>query len=666
MKKYFFYTDPTKVKNQTLDQAFGPAGSAGGKDKYRITNLHIKKANTKPPVIAVCDGMICVQEDGPTTYSIILKPNYQPPFDFPFIKYFIYKGVKKDSIVNGTSIDFSKKTDTPFIEDIYNSWKPELTNTSPITNSKDVLGLAYDASVSHTIDSNPTFIFKDDQPIDNFFYYPNENFQLPSVKAGDKIGEFATEFGFEIVLERLGYEPKIELARTFKNFIEVDTITDPLNDNNTWQVDDADYFLHWHAKEECLNYIDPCAFYGSFCRSKVFYMSGANKTKLNTPQEIYNDVLDKFKNKNKVYLNIKEDSGFSFNFFRKYSPNIRFSLDENANLSQNSFNFYGSGWPIFIINNDSIPPSYYKKSIKARVSLPIGENTNPLVYMSSGYVKSFKKKKAKHRFQLHVTTTGQTNLKEVNFLIPLSLLDEVISIYVGLKYFERYNANKDHSNSTKLLPNIIYNIDNLYRPHSLNLRPIRNNVSVKAIVYREEVLVSYSTVNGDELFVGNPGIAEDANNIYFFITPTFDLTIHKKQFFYRLTNFYVSENKSIITELIDRVIYSNNTKTTIDKRKYAFEGRLYDTIEAKSDFFNSNLAFRSKLLGSVIAISKSEYNNLISIPSEFFSFLNVKLSVKNRNITKTSLGITKAEINSYRKIQLRDINSTQITLIKKN
>ena len=155
-REYFFYTDPTKVKPQVDGQQFGPSQEGDPSlpetdslrfDKYQITNLHYVKDGESALAIAICNGTIRLQEDSPTTYSIILKPNYQPPFDFPYVKYFIYKGVKLHSIVKGTSIKFSKRNEIPFIKDIYDSWKDQEKPTTNITDSKNALGLVYKAGV---------------------------------------------------------------------------------------------------------------------------------------------------------------------------------------------------------------------------------------------------------------------------------------------------------------------------------------------------------------------------------------------------------------------------------------------------------------------------------------------------------------------------------------
>jgi hypothetical protein len=48
------------------------------------------------------------------------------------------------------------------------------------------------------------------------------NFHFPSVRGGWIIGKFApAEFGITIITERIGYNPKIKLARETESFIEV-------------------------------------------------------------------------------------------------------------------------------------------------------------------------------------------------------------------------------------------------------------------------------------------------------------------------------------------------------------------------------------------------------------------------------------------------------------
>jgi len=515
LRRYFFYTDPDKLPpSQAADQAFGPAGTSGGDDLYRITNLHTA---TDAPAIAVCDGIICVQDDDVGTFSIILKPNYQPPFDFPFIKYFIYKGIKKSSLVTSNSVKFANKNSIPFIKRIDESWENPLPDSTanPKSDSKEVLGLVYKAGSNFDVDGTSKAIFEVTDPIDNFFYYPNTKFTLPLVRAGEKIGEFAGTFGFEIVLERLGYEPKIELARTKTNYIRVTALT-----GSNYAPDDADYFKHWHDKEECLNYIDPCAFYGSFSSAKVFYYyptKNNKRGKCNTPEEIYNSLLNHFYNKNTVYLDVRNDYNYSFNYFKNYGYDLKL-LDDSDELVVNTIE---NLWPISTFSLDVVGTyGNVKKGFwKIALSLPLGDNNVPLVYLSKAYVKNYRRLKRKHRFQHPSKIFDQT----AGFIGPVILYfsivddggtDKFISNYYRINY---YDQDRDHSNSS-LAPSKAHYLDGLFRPLDLVQNLAIKENDFRFTIWHEEALVNL-TEYGGPAYIASIGIAEDPYHITLFAFP---------------------------------------------------------------------------------------------------------------------------------------------------
>jgi hypothetical protein len=86
--KFFFFTDPSLLDPQTAAQAFGPAGTADGKDQFRVTDLHTSSA-ADIPAVAICDGILCAQEDTQGTLTLILKPSETPPFESAVVSSFI-------------------------------------------------------------------------------------------------------------------------------------------------------------------------------------------------------------------------------------------------------------------------------------------------------------------------------------------------------------------------------------------------------------------------------------------------------------------------------------------------------------------------------------------------------------------------------------------------
>ena len=522
MNRFFFYTDPAKLPDldepngQKSHEAFGPAGSDGGYDKYRITNIHTAD---NCPVIAVCDGLICVQPDDNVdgdTVSIVLKPNSQPPFDFPYIKYFIYKGVKRSSLVDSNN-QLLDESGIYFLQNIHDQWAAQ--NGNDLTGSGHALGLGYDKDVTFDVEGNPTPIFTDDDPVDHFFYYPDPNIQLPLVRAGEKIAEFSGTFGFEIVLERLGYEPAIRLARTFENFIEVASIDDPLNEQNTWEPDDAEYFIHWHQKEECLNYIDPCAFYGSFYGSKVFAMENGGREKYKK-EEIYNKILKKFVNKNRVYLDIRNDFGFSFNYFKNYGFKVKFVDSENL---QNAIEITTNrnNWPITYLIFSEIPGEHKKELYKASLKLPKGDVGKPAVYLSKAIAKKLGRQKRKFKVPEVTASPIEDYLTEllVSFItIDINGQPEFVSNYYRINY---YDKGWIPANPPPLLkPDKTNYLNGIFRPLKMRLGINFKENKFRQKLFREEALVNLFG-NGGPVYSSHLGIAEDAEHITFFAFPDY-------------------------------------------------------------------------------------------------------------------------------------------------
>ncbi len=677
MNKYFFYTDPTKVEAQNSGQEFGPAGTAGGKDKYRITNLHTIKTGDNALAIVVCDGMICIQEDDSGTYSIILMPNYQPPFDFPFIKYFIYKGIKRESLVKTGTTEIADGASIPFLKTIRDDIEHWTDPDNDITKSDEILGLKYTSPFPYVINNNSNDLFADDQPLDNFFYYPSPDFQLPTVKAGEKIGEFDTEFGFEIVLERLGYEPQIKLARTKVNYIEVDAIDNPLNEarhssGKTWAVDDADYFLHWHEKEQCLNYIDPCAFYGSFCGTKVFYFDPSKtskRTKCNSPEEIYNDILDKigFWNKNKIYLDIRNDYGYSLNYYKDYGESIAF-FNKDDNEQNVSFKTTKGKWSIscFEISMVNIAGNIKrKKFFNTQLALPNNNNNVPLVYLSKAYVKNFRRLRRKHRVQTPSKTLSTDFLEpiELTFITVKDGTDKFISNYYKLNL---YDKNRTASNATinpPLTPSKEYYLNGLFRPLDLKQNSIIRDDSFRYTIWHEELLVDQTEYGGPQ-FIAQVGIAEDEHHITLFAFPYYfvhgGFTNVTPDAFTTFATQSKESNKMFLQEIFD--LFTNKELRKQEIKNTELDNTLteLDTVVVQhSPFHFLENAFRARENPEdyvFIMFDKVEYKTILTslinhtgLPRDLPIFLQkdtIVQEVDDKNMSYAKIAIEASRLNN--------------------
>jgi hypothetical protein len=505
-QKFYFFTDPPLLSAQTPAQAYGPLSSTS----FRVTSNNSTSAAAVAPIIAVCDGMICVQKISASNYSIILKPKQQPPLGLPPIKYFIYKGVDPTSLVSGNSIFAS--ADVPFTERVNAAWDSK-GGANPFSNSAGSLGLAFAANTT-----NPG-AFEDDMPIDNFFYRPNPDFQLPEVKAGEKIGSFASatvEIGFEIVLEKLGHIETIGSARSAETVITV-----PGVGLTSATPDNYDHFLHWHQKETSLAYIDPCAFFGSFSENKVFIKSAAPEIKCDSAQEIYNTILKRFENKHKIYIDIRNDYGQSLNYFKDYDFDITLENVAGSTVALST----ATSWPQYRCElSDAATAGEVKGSFfYTGLRLPKGQNNVPLVYLSRAFVKQHKKLKQKDKVQ-HPSRVVNGALEPFIAPVKLSLplikdgsgADQFCCGYFKINYYD-YDRSQQPTLSS-LAPSKEFYLNGLFRPLDMTQTILQAEGDLHFTIWHEEVLVSMVQFGGP-IYIANIGIAKDAHHTTFFAFP---------------------------------------------------------------------------------------------------------------------------------------------------
>jgi hypothetical protein len=425
---HYFFTDISRLSSQTTGSEFGPAGvtSSPIHDKYRVTSLHKASANTL--AYAVCKSILFVQENSSNAnlVNIVLKPLEQPPFNLPKVKFYIYKGVKKSSLIDGNNI----ATDTDLYDSIILDYAA--LNTGATTAPKEILGIT--ASVL-TTDS-----------ISSVFNEANFDHQLPVVKAGDSIGMFDKDgFGFEIHLEAFGFEPTIAEARTNEN-----TILVPQLPSTPTQ---AEFFEHWHDKEVILNYLDPCAYWGGFFELGIKVFSGTTAA-LKKESNLVTEVLAKFTNKNKVYIDIRNEFNFSINYFKNYGISATNNTTDvkltKGSSAQTTVDYYGNNWPILILDGIGFGTTSTNHQVLG-ISLPCGngDNPEPIVYFSFArniVADSLIEFSHKEAFKLLTVNQNYTNI----FHLGLYWSTGVASSFVQIKYAKLLTDNLPSPISTQV------------------------------------------------------------------------------------------------------------------------------------------------------------------------------------------------------------------------
>lgn len=539
--RFYFFTDPTLLAPQTPAQAYGPVGtSSGGKDRFRVTDLHQRKSGSSAdvPAFAICGGLICAQADAGGTLSLILKPIEQPPFDFPFISYVIYKGIDPASLLisgnagSGGTIDTSKAADNELIDSAQKTWASNGNSGDP---TRECLGLHL-TPTSTAVDYPDLDLSKyaDAKAIDNLFYQGDTKFQLPLVRGGWRIGNFAAaRFGMEILVEHIGYRPKIALARKPENFIEVPS----LDSNSTYAPNDTTYFMHWHAKEECLNFVDPCAFWGSFFAARLRVWDGGNEDfNRKSGSDIYDDMIfggtggdqpgadGNFYNRNRAYLDIRNEHGHSINYYKADGRSIQLTLDAAADIDDSIVDYYASGWPSYWIDNASLPASATGDKAAVRLALPKTENTRPLLYVSAGYVETLERLKDPQRFIERPRRADQPFLEEAAIVVPLvssSGTAKVIACYQKLLCFKRTlvvdGAAAQFSDPDTLAPAHAIGRDYFFPLPTLDELPLGVQ-AVQFKTYDDQFYLDVRTQFGRGL-VARLAVGRDGNNVVLMMVP---------------------------------------------------------------------------------------------------------------------------------------------------
>lgn len=319
MENFFFFTDKPSWDNQ--DQSSQREFGAINENRYRLQSSHKFVSGNQNLAIATCKSLVLIQEaaGNPNLINIALKPINPVDWEYDGVAYFIYRGIKKDSIII-PNLD----TGTDFPEILAESpiaGAPDL-KTAVIENKQrlnediqdpDTLNdpaiprhLGYSYSASAAVDSDDYAL--DEVLLEQIFFNQTSDptFQLPIVEAGAIIGQFndTTHSGFEIIGDRIGFEATMGILRASEEHIL---------DISAYNDLQKKYY-----KEQVLNYFDAAAFYGNFVRNNrklyVFDVNAATYIEEVTVQ----DILQQFTNKNKIYIDIRHQTGYSYNYYDNF------------------------------------------------------------------------------------------------------------------------------------------------------------------------------------------------------------------------------------------------------------------------------------------------------------------------------------------------------------
>ena len=257
-KSHFFLEDG--VFTQVASQRFGAISA----DKFNTTSSITLNSSKK--VYSICQGtVLIVPQTGSTDkVNLVLKPFKQPIASIP-IKYFIYRGLKKNDFVTADNkIAGSASSGTEFAQHIWTEFN-QFYDTDNGGTAPDFLSRYIGYDDLGTIHANSTLIdsiyYKVTQynDLDQTEESPETAYELPTIprglvlseiNSGDEIGiDIVLNFGDYISLSDLDlFQFDLAYAKAPKPELDVTGITDD--------------FYKKRQKELATRFIDITAFYG--------------------------------------------------------------------------------------------------------------------------------------------------------------------------------------------------------------------------------------------------------------------------------------------------------------------------------------------------------------------------------------------------------------------
>lgn len=465
-----FFTEPSKLHPQVAADAFGP-DTTDVNNKYNISSKHIVPAIfTEAKIFACQDAMMLVRPQTGSTalVNIILKPIGNLEIPFTNVKYYIYRGVDRSSLVvdvpvdadhpSGVAITPNAGTPTQFISKYWKRWADFKTNTSqPALPDPLPISFGYDTATSGTKLVEELFNSAASSDI------TINDFQAIRISEGEWIANLlpAVNFEFEIITDTDHLTIDLAYVQAAKKNVDA---TGLLN----YELAVARESIE--TRDRVLNYVDPAAFFGMYYNAGLKIHNTydtVNFTNTTTSKQgdlLISDVLSSFLNKDAVYLDIRSERGYSYFHHRNYLSGG--SVLELKSESQATFNALGFGnvyWPLINLKSPPAPLVPIANGERIELKLMVLDNTKPLLYLlnpkllGSANTEFFIKED--RLININVGTGLPENLSQIVRLeVPKTAGAINVAHHIKLQYFRQEHSATPPASVFKS----VHYLDNVY------------------------------------------------------------------------------------------------------------------------------------------------------------------------------------------------------------
>lgn len=537
----YFFTEFENLNVQTnVDDAYGPV-SANPETQFRTTSKHQGTGSITPKAFAAVTGQVLVQQtSNPNLVNVILKPRYQGAVDFLDVKYFVYRGILKDQLIdsmneeqvaNGTNVFVNSIWDTQqkINQAIENADPGDSIDPGDVTDEPSSRSFGYHFVATSTQSWHTVKL--DNESIDDLFFDDVSNFKFPIINAGEEFGKFENgSIGFDIILKSVGTETTFGEVRGTENIISVTALGGTPTDLQKL----TDRSLRF----KILQFIDPAAFYGIQIYSGINAFDNAGTEAIyndGSTNNAYNSIISRFKNRNRLYIDIRNENGYSFNYYDNYTDtsenDIKLSFD--SGVAPASQKFGSDKWPIKIVENSAFEPGNNGSKNAVWISFPKGDNQQPLLYQdfATSYSRFPKVPKQKNKFLEIEIDAGNDYSDAIKFGVPnqegLSATT-LTAWYLRMTYIRRNMLGNVAVNT--MVPNGINGLDNVYP--LLDIVPWSTTANIKYVSGFQSRYIE----RDDFAFMGELGIAQESDRIVIYSVPedVYFTTGKKVSFFKRI------------------------------------------------------------------------------------------------------------------------------------
>lgn len=300
----------------------------------------------------------------PSLVNVILKPSAGLGINFPSVKYYIYRGLQMSSFFELDNVVPLAIDSSELIVKAWSQWELSKPLFGPDPGLPQPSELGFDSSQANAVSLDIVFANASSvNPID--------------VTEGEWIGNFSsdTKIGFEVIFDDDLLDLNLGYARQSKAQVDLSGLPG-LNNPNPQQA----YRIKLE-REKILSYVDPATFFGMHFDVGVDASSIVAGSKTTVPKlgnEILTDLLPRFASPSRVYLDVRSDLGYSYNFSKNYGDQFQSLIQWKGETDQNATEdvYHTHEWPIFFNGQISSTNSPSIVELKLRID----DNTKPLLF----------------------------------------------------------------------------------------------------------------------------------------------------------------------------------------------------------------------------------------------------------------------------------------------